>query len=149
MKCVPRPAAVALILPLEPLESRRLLSGGLDPTFGVGGIVAPQTDAGAAYIDAILPLGGTAFVALGYTEAANPLYLFRFDPATGRSQTVHINDARLASVHVPDPTSQPRHDALFLACQSSGKIILAWLSDTSYDVARFIVEGTLPLPPSM
>src|SRR6185369_5367810 len=98
MNLTSRRTAVGLFLPLESLESRRLLASGLDPTFGVGGIATPQTDSGAVTTDALLLLSGTTFVVLGHTAAINPLYLFRYEPATGQIQTTHITDARLANL---------------------------------------------------
>ena len=135
--------AVALFLILEPLESRRLLASGLDPTFGVGGISTPQSDSGSVTVDALVLQSGAAFVVLGHTSASDPLYLFRYEPASGQIQTTHVTDARLANLKGLDPTNVPARGQRFLARQSSGKIILAGRTDSSYVVARFNTDGTL------
>lgn len=128
---------------IEFLESRRLLANGLDPTFGVGGIVMPQTDTGAATIDAMTAQGDSTFAALGHTSASNPQYLFLYDAATGETRTAHITDPRLANLVGEDPSHVGRGTGRFLAHQSTGKLILGGYTDASYIVARFNTDGTL------
>lgn len=134
---------VGLTFIVESLESRRLLASGLDPTFGVGGIVTPQADGNSVTTDTMLLESGTQFLVLGHTTGSNPLYLIRYQPSTGQSQTMHLTDARLANLKGIDSTNVPARDQCFLARQSSGKIILAGRTDSTYVVARFNADGTL------
>ena len=72
MKPITRRSAVALFLPLESLEFRRLLSSGMDATFGVGGSMRFQPT-GELDIVGMAPQTGSAFVVL----AARPASLAR------------------------------------------------------------------------
>ena len=110
------------------------MAAHLDLTTRLGGIVLPQTPSGATIsVEAMVPQDGGTFMVLGNTtEDVAPLYLIRYDPAGGNTQTTHVADARLGML-------QQRH----FAQQSTGKVLLAGMTDASFVVARLNTDGTL------
>jgi uncharacterized delta-60 repeat protein len=134
---------------VEVLESRCLLAGELDPTFGQGGLVTTDLhrdlDRGSAVAlqrDGKIVLAGTTDIGFGSADVA--IGLIRYNPDGSRDNSFGVSGAVTTDLSTP-----PRDDIpADIVIQADGKIVVvggAGHADGHFQfaIARYNPDGTL------